>query len=278
MDESTEARFHRAIKAILSKRDQGRVMGEYRKVHGIASQQFANSDDDLAFAEERRPGITKLVHRVQRENPRWPKARVMGYAKMLYSDRRIVAMQDGQPVEIDNPDYQAARNRDQQGRTTTHNGATPMNLNISPQIEAIHQAVAEIIGTVQTVAPNMSPDFQATTAMIVNAASVRLAELRTLLVLASGNGMQLPKQLRPLEAALNDAIEKAAGMMLADTGAAVVHDEMDLIVTIEQATLSLDQARIAGFHMLGHLGAAIERMERAKAPRLSVVGGTSTSG
>lgn len=71
----------------------------------------ASSDDDLAFAEKRRPGITKLVHRVYREHPQWTKDRCYVEAKALYSSKRIAVQQGDTFVEIDNPDYLAARDR-----------------------------------------------------------------------------------------------------------------------------------------------------------------------
>jgi hypothetical protein len=55
--------------------------------------------------EERRPGITALIERIERANPKWSQDRVLAEAKMRYTNRKIVVVRKGKTVEIDNPDY-----------------------------------------------------------------------------------------------------------------------------------------------------------------------------
>jgi hypothetical protein len=157
-----------------------------------------------------------------------------------------------------------------------------MALDITDNIRSIHEAIAEITVAAQERASVGNADQQALVAMMLNAAGVRLAELRTLLLLAAGGGMYVPEVLKPLENAINDGCKTAADYVMAGFPS---DSPEDCVVTLEHSEKNIEAARIAGLHLLGHLGAAIQRIERkheaqreASKPRLQVVGGTSTSG
>ncbi len=61
--------------------------------------------EDIESCEARRPGITKLFNRIRNENPTWTGDRCLLEAKMLYSNRTIAKLVDGQLVTMPNPDY-----------------------------------------------------------------------------------------------------------------------------------------------------------------------------
>jgi hypothetical protein len=60
---------------------------------------------DLATAEERRPGITKLYEHLKLEHPSWSPERLMIESKVFYTNEKIVVKKAGQFVEVANPYY-----------------------------------------------------------------------------------------------------------------------------------------------------------------------------
>lgn len=59
---------------------------------------------------ERRPGIDQLVDKISRANPTWDAARVLAYAKVLYTSPQIAQRTAGGVYElIPNPDYRGGQ-------------------------------------------------------------------------------------------------------------------------------------------------------------------------
>jgi hypothetical protein len=152
-------------------------------------------------------------------------------------------------------------------------------LNIGPQIAAIHEAIAIVGQQVHARVANLGADDQQLAALMMDGAATRLAEMRLMMVIAAGNGMAIPEELKPLEAAINDAVEAAKVQAMARfTGT----PEMTL-AAMDQASRSLDAARLSGMNVLGHLGAIIEtaKLRQAESTRATrefaqhVVGSTA---
>jgi hypothetical protein len=154
--------------------------------------------------------------------------------------------------------------------------------NITDNLRSINEAIAEITAAVAAKTnQNGSGEDRALVTLMLDAAGVRLAELRTLLLLAAGGGMFIPEALKPLEQAINEGCKTAVDYVMAGFPS---NTPEDCVVTLEQCEKNIEAARIAGLHLLGHLGAAIQRIERkheaqreAGKPHLQVVGGTSAS-
>jgi hypothetical protein len=110
--------------------------------------------------------------------------------------------------------------------------------------------------------------------MMMSGASIRLAEMRSMLVIAAGGGMFVPPALQPLSKSIEAAIDDVTNTVLAGFTS---DSPDDCVAKLENVSGSLDAARIAGMNLLGHLGAALQRIERkptpTPGPRLAAVDG-----
>jgi hypothetical protein len=157
-------------------------------------------------------------------------------------------------------------------------------LDISQHVTKLHEAIAEIAAGIQVRAASMDEHDQAMVSMMMTGASIRLAEMRSMLVVAAGGGMFVPPVLKPLSTAIETAIDDVTNIVLAGFPS---DSPEDCVVKLENVSGALDAARVAGMNLLGHLGSAIKRIEREPAPtpgpRLAAVDGQvvateSTSG
>ena len=63
----------------------------------------------VALAEQRRPGITKLVERIQNSHTTMDPSDVLARAKLLWSSEHIVVMENGVAKTVPNPDYRGGQ-------------------------------------------------------------------------------------------------------------------------------------------------------------------------
>lgn len=146
---------------------------------------------------------------------------------------------------------------------------TPFDIN--EYIRTIHESIAEIAANVQMRAVGLGEDDRVMVSLMMGGASIRLAEMRTMLVIAAGGGMNVAPQLALLSNAITEAI------VVVEKAMPIGAEHRGEMISIVSAHESLNAARIAGMNLLGHLTAALNKLDRdeqPRTPRLAAVDGT----
>lgn len=141
-------------------------------------------------------------------------------------------------------------------------------IDITEHIAAINRAASEVATIAEYNALSHDKVEQDFMAAMMAGASVRLAELRTLLLLAAGGGLKVPDVLRPLQEAISHAVKATEDIVMAGYPAANFEESVAVFNESEKALVA---ARLAGVHLLGHLGSVIGRIERQRAAQLQAV-------
>ncbi len=150
-----------------------------------------------------------------------------------------------------------------------------MSLNITQQLGDMYDAFGEITTDVKMRSVGMSDSDKHVTVMLLDAANTRMAEVRAMLYMASGNGLgaRVPACIEPLQAEIDKTFENVL-VHVTDHAFRGSLDEMDALHADLQRCL--DAARIASLAMLAHLTAAALRVAPPSKPHLVAVDGNST--
>lgn len=99
----------------------------------------------------------------------------------------------------------------------------------------------------------------------IEATSTHMVELRTMLFMALGGEVIYPAEVMPLEQAIKDVTTLIQNDLDAVARTLTMEDK-EQINRLSAAQLSLQRAQIHGFHLLGHLGAAMSTILLTQKP------------